>query len=210
VFIELVDVLRCPNPHAETWLVLAAEKIDGRDVMSGTLGCPICHAEFSIVDGVARFREGEDLGGGSAPPDENEAMRLAALLDLSDSRGYAILVGNTGRHAPLLRAMTDVQLMLINPPPRVGMGFGLSGLTTAASSGLPLAAASARAIALDDRTTPEQLAAVLTALAAGGRVLAPVRLALPDGLSELARDDRHWLAERVAAPSGVVGLTRRR
>ena len=210
MFIELVDVLRCPNDHSDTWLVLAAEQMEGRDVMSGTLGCPICRAEFAIVDGVARFGDAPRPGPEVEAPDETEALRLAALLALTDSRGYAILIGNTGRHAPLLRAMTDAQLMLVNPPPTVGMGFGLSGLTTPGSRALPLAAGSARAIALDDEATPERLASGLTVLAPGGRLLAPVALALPNGVAELARDERHWLAERAAASSGIVGLRRRR
>ncbi len=210
MFIELVDVLRCPNRHAETWLVLAAEQIEGRDIMSGTLGCPICKAEFPIVDGLARFGDAARSGVQGELPNENEALRLAALLDLTDSRGYAILIGDTGRHAPLLRAMTDVQLMLVDPPLAVAMGFGLSGLTTHASGALPLAPASARAAALDEPATPELVSSALGVLAPGGRLLAPVRLALPDGVTELARDDRHWLAERASAPSGIVGLSRRR
>jgi uncharacterized protein YbaR (Trm112 family) len=210
VFIELVDVLRCPNRHAETWLVLASEQMEGRDIMSGTLGCPICKAEFPIVDGVARFGDAARAGAPSELPDESEALRLAALLDLTDSRAYAILIGDTGRHAPLLRAMTDVQLLLVDPPLAVAMGSGLSGLTTHASGALPLAPASARAVALDEHTTPELLSSALAVLAPGGRLLAPVRLALPDGVSEFARDHRHWLAERASAPSGIIGLGRRR
>jgi uncharacterized protein YbaR (Trm112 family) len=210
VFIELVDVLRCPNRHAETWLVLASEQMEDRDIMSGTLGCPICKAEFPIVAGVARFGEAVRVGARGELPDENEALRLAALLDLTDSRGYAILIGDTGRHAPLLRSMTDVQLMLVDPPPTVAMGFGLSGLTTPASGALPLAPASARAVALDEHATPALLSSVVGVLASGGRLLASVRLGLPDGVTELARDDRHWLAERAPAPSGIIGLSRRR
>ncbi len=210
MFIELVDVLRCPNRHAETWLVLAAEHTEGRDIMSGILGCPICKAEFPIVDGVARFGDALRAGARGEQPDENEALRLAALLDLTDSRGYAILIGDTGRDATLLRAMSDVQLMLVDPPPAVEMGFGLSGLTTPASGALPLASGSARAVALDEHATPELLSSVLGVLAPSGRLLAPVRLALPHGVMELARDNRHWLAERASAPSGVIGLSRRR
>jgi uncharacterized protein YbaR (Trm112 family) len=210
MFIELVDMLRCPNRHEETWLVLAADRTDGRDVMDGTLGCPICHAEYPIVAGVARF--GEPPATRASPPNDSDSLRLAALLDLNDARGYAILVGGTGSHAPGMRELTEVQLLLIDPPAAVEMGNGLSGLATNATGALPLAAASARAIALDDGATPAMLDAALAVLAAGGRLLAPVRLPLPDGVSELARDDRQWLAERLRTPvsSGIVNLDRRR
>jgi uncharacterized protein YbaR (Trm112 family) len=210
MFIELVDMLRCPNGHEESWLVLAADRTDGRDVMEGTLGCPICQAEYPIVAGVARF--GGPPVGRASPPDASESLRLAALLDLRDARGYAILVGATGNHAPGMRELTDVQLLLVDPAAGIDMGNGLSGLTTNPASVLPVAAASARAIALDDGATPALLDAALTVLAPGGRLLAPVRLPLPEEASELARDDRHWLAERLRTPvsSAIVSIDRRR
>jgi uncharacterized protein YbaR (Trm112 family) len=210
VFIELVDVLRCPNPHAETWLVLSADGMAGRDVMSGTLGCPICRAEFRIVDGIARFGDAPRARMDGDVPDESEALRLAALLGLSDAHGYVILVGDTGRHALRLRDLTDVQLMLVNPPTGIVMGAGLSGLTMPPNGRFPLAATSARAIALGALTSAEEMANAIEVLAPGGRLLAPVGLVFPDGVTELARDDRHWLAERAAASSGIIGLTRRR
>ena len=123
--------------------MLAADRTAGRDIIEGTLGCPICHTEYSIVAGVARF--GQAATRRMSPPDESESLRLTALLDLSDARGYAILVGETGSHAPGMRELTDVQLLLVDPPAGVDMGNGLSGLTTNATSHLPLAAASARA-----------------------------------------------------------------
>ena len=52
MFIELVDSLRCPNDHAETWLVATCDAMRGRDIVTGTLGCPICRAQYAIVDGA--------------------------------------------------------------------------------------------------------------------------------------------------------------
>lgn len=211
MFIELVDMLRCPNRHEDTWLVLSADEMDNRDVMRGTLGCPICHAEFPIVGGVARF--GDPHPGRAQAPDESEALRLAALLDLTDARGYAILVGETGSHAPRLRDLTDVQLLLVDPPAEIEMGNGLSGLTMSSGThALPLANGSARAIALDHAATAEGLASALETLAQGGRLLAPVRLALPEAVAEVARDNRHWLATRTreSRVPRIVSLDRRR
>jgi uncharacterized protein YbaR (Trm112 family) len=213
MFIELADILRCPNPHEETWLVLATSRMDGRNVVHGQLGCPICHAEFPIESGIARFDRGDRRRTRYSAPNPEEAVRLAALLDLSDSRGYVILVGETSNHAPALRDLTDVQLLLVDPPAEIEMGASLSGLTTDRSSpSIPLAGASARAIALDDAASTDQIAAWLRIAAPGARILAPVALSMPNGLTELARDERHWLAERLAtpAPSGIVGIARRK
>lgn len=211
MFIELIDVLRCPNAHEDSWLVLATHRTDGRDIMEGTLGCPICHAEYTIANGIARFAPVSPTR--AEAPDESEALRLAALLDLTGGRGYAVLVGETGNQAARVRELTDVQLMLVNPPEGVAMGTGVSGLTSEPGT-LPLAAGSARAIALDGAASPALMRASLEALAPSGRLLAPAALPLPSQVTELARDERHWLAERQPAggraSSGIVPLSRRR
>lgn len=213
MFIELIDVLRCPNAHEESWLVLASGRIDGRDAMEGVLGCPICAAEYPITDGVARFVAGSPSTAVAEPASEEDALRLAALLDLASPRGYAILTGTLGDTALGLRALTDVQLLLVNPPPNLEMGSGLSGLTMGSDwTALPLAPSSARAVALEDSTSASQLLAALRVVRPSGRVLAPCALALPDGVAELARDSRQWLAERRVAPreSGIIPLERRK
>jgi hypothetical protein len=52
------------------------------------------------------------------------------------------------------------------------------------------------------------------ALRTNGRLVAPVDMPVPAGVNELARDDQHWVAERVAqttaAPASLVQLRRRR
>lgn len=212
MFSELVDVLRCLRPHEESWLVLAARKVENRDILEGVLGCPVCHAEYPIIEGVARF--------GSAPndrrwtvPSEEEALRLVALLDLTGARGYAVIIGGLTRHSSRMRELTDVQLLLVNPAPDTPIGGGISSMTIQSSwTKLPLAPLSARALALDDGATPAQLESAIEIVAARGRILAPVALPMPEGLTELARDDRQWLAERaqVTRSPGVVTLQRRR
>lgn len=212
MFIELIDVLRCPNAHEESWLVLASGRIEGRDVMEGVLGCPVCEAEYPITDGVVRFARESRSHAVASTSSEEEALRLAALLDLANPKGYAIITGTLGSHASYLQALTDVQFLLVNPPPGIEMGSGVSGLTIDPDwTTLPLALSSARAIALDDSATPAQLLAALRVVRSSGRVLAPITLSLSDGLCELARDERQWLAERRAAPreSAIIPLERR-
>jgi hypothetical protein len=70
--IELVDALRCPFPHEETWLVAAVTRFDGRDIAEGALGCPICRRQF-----VVRFGEVDFSGEASAP----DAPRASRVLD---------------------------------------------------------------------------------------------------------------------------------
>jgi hypothetical protein len=200
LFVELIDQLRClrPPPHEESWLVASAERTVDRDIMDGILGCPICRAQYPIARGIAHF--GLDRHPArSVLPDEQEAMRLAAFLDLADPRGYAVITASLGAHAPLLRQLTDVQLLLVNPPAEIQMGGGLSGLTVAET--LPLAAGSARGVAVDSRSSPELLRSAVAAVAPGGRIMAPATFPVPSGVKELVRDDRVWVAERQPEPS---------
>ena len=56
MFVEIIDLLRCPNAHAESWLVAAAARTVGRHIVEGTLGCPVCEAEMEM----RRFRDRTD------------------------------------------------------------------------------------------------------------------------------------------------------
>ena len=203
MFIPLVDILRCTNPHSETWLVASIERADDRFIIEGTLGCPTCLAEYPIRDGVVYFTD-KLVSTPSVPPDESEAMRLAAALDLTEPRKTALLHGVWGAHAQLVRGVSPAQLILLNPPRGTTGGDGVSVIV---SDTIPLAQQSVDAIAVDERFGPleESGAATLPALKRGGRLLAPLSLPMPAGFNELARDDEVWVAsvatrETVSAP----------
>jgi uncharacterized protein YbaR (Trm112 family) len=211
MFIDLVETLRCPTPHEDSWLVLAASRMAARHVIDGTLGCPVCKAEFSIRDGVVDFRRAPAAQiAASRPADPEQAMRLAAFLGLDDALGYALLMGEWGAHALELRGIVECPLVLCDPPSDVEAAPGLSILRT---DGLvPLAAGSARATALDGEGGGDtgRIASAVRATRVKGRVVARATLTLPDGVRELARDDREWVAEREPAASTLVTLRTRR
>lgn len=196
MFIELVDMLRCPRPHAESWLVVASSRMRDRDIMEGVLGCPVCHAEYPIEGGIARFDEGARCLTPRRPPDEAKAIRLAAFLDLTQPRGYVLLIGTAGSQARLLRELVDVPLLLVNPADDVALGGGLSGVTTMGA--LPLARGSAHGAAVGEPASDELAAAAAEVVRPGGRLVAPAVIAVPAGITELVRDDRAWVGERDA------------
>jgi uncharacterized protein YbaR (Trm112 family) len=205
MFIELVDLLRCPRPHEETWLVASSERMEGRDIVQGVVGCPICRAEYLIEDGVLLFGGSREALVSRRSDLEPEA--LAAFLGLTDSSGVAVLVGGLGHGARAVHELTGVQLLLADPPAEMEMGDGLSGFTLPASGALPLAAASVRAVALDLTASPELADSASRALRPGGRLLLPVSLPMPEGLTALARDASYAVAERAAG--AIVELRRR-
>jgi uncharacterized protein YbaR (Trm112 family) len=209
VFIELVDDLRCPRPHEETWLVASAVRMEERDIIEGTLGCPICHAEYPIRDGTVWFDDSRPADVRHATDaDPTLAMRLAAFLDLSDTQGFALLSGTYGQLVELLRGVVPPHLIALNPMPKVASRNGVSALMIRA--GIPLADATCRGIALDaDHASIAQVDEAVRVLQPRGRLVAPALATVPDGVSEIARDQHRWVAERTAAPPKLVTLRAR-
>lgn len=212
MFIELVDDLRCPRSHEETWLVASTNRTVGRDIIEGTLGCPSCRAEYPIREGVVWFGEpglaGDPAPGRSLPADPELAMRLAAFLDLSDAQGLALLAGAWGPAAQSLRGIVPPHLVLLNPQPPVAAGEGISVLEIA--SGIPLADATCRGVALDDaHADAAHVDDAVRVLRPRGHLVAPASTPTPAGVTELARDEQLWVAERNAAPARLVSLQSR-
>src|SRR4051812_15743884 len=92
MFIELTDHLRCPNDHEESFLVLLPDSMEGRSVLTGQLGCPVCGRTYTVSDGVL------DLGGASDWTEEGgsvlDAEAVSALAGVHGPGGYLVLVGS--------------------------------------------------------------------------------------------------------------------
>ena len=218
MFIELLDVLRCVRPHEDAWLVGSFDALVDRHIIRGTLGCPVCSAEYPIRNGVVHFAGAdapvtaagtERVQTEPSPAGPESALRLAALLGLADPGGIAVL---TGRWAGALEqnevVAPGVQVLVVNP------AASLPPLTSAVTTGLvlPMAGGSVRAVALDSGTgagVPGSEA--VRVLRPEGRLVAPVAVPVPEGVTEIARDEHDWVAQRDAleATGPVLRLTRR-
>lgn len=55
MFIEHIDQLRCTGSHEETWLIATFNERSDRFIVTGKLGCYICHQEFPIISGTPYF-----------------------------------------------------------------------------------------------------------------------------------------------------------
>ena len=206
MFIELVDALRCPVPHEESWLVAAAMRMEARHIVEGTLGCPVCAAEYAIHDGVVDFRRaGSQSVPPSSPGDAEQAMRLAALLDLSDAQGFAVLLGEWGAHAQQLASIVELPIMLIDPPADV---VGAPGISVLRSDGdLPLAAGAARAMAIDG-AAPAARFPRRRAAPPGQRARLPAAVAASAGGVEGVRAGRNGWVEGLADYPPPLGKLR--
>ena len=196
MFVELLELLRCPNPHEESPLIASAERTEHRHLVQGTLGCPVCRSEFRVMDGVVVFGAGPVMP--PDPPDPDLAMRLAAFLELNEPRRFAILCGRYASQADQIARITPTPLVLVNPPGDVA---GEPAAILRVGAVLPLAAGTAHAAAMDERIAGALAQSVVRVVRAGGRLVGPVTLPVPDGVREIVRDEQMWVAEKNAAPA---------
>lgn len=208
MFIEFIDLLRCPRDHEETWLVAAFNKMSGRFVHQGTLGCPVCHATYEIRNGVADLRADTapvlERDHRLKPVDQEVTLRLAAFLNLTRPGSLVVLDGNHADAAESIAELTQSRVITINSL----IDAKDSELTSAtlADARLPLASASVDGIALSDDSFGPDITRVLKP---GGRVVLPAHSGLPAGLNELARDETYVVAESVGPLIGLTGKSRR-
>jgi hypothetical protein len=199
VFIELIDALRCPADHPPSSLVAALDTITDRDVISGMLGCPVCRSEFQVRNGELWLVTTAMPSPAARPLDpENDALRLAASLDLRSETGFAILRGAWCALADRIADLSPTHLVLLDPPLNTPRGLGRSIIH--AGGTVPFAPATALAATIDD---DERAYALSLAVKPGGRIVGPNNIALPRDTKELVRDDRWWVGEKENATAPV-------
>jgi uncharacterized protein YbaR (Trm112 family) len=127
MFIELTDHLRCPSEHQESFLVLLPDRIEGRSVLSGQLGCPVCGRTFELKDGILDTGNAPDWADdvrSSLDPDA-----ITPLVGLQGPGGYLTLVGPVASNwRDVARLNPGVALVAVNPPPEVSDAPGMSVL----------------------------------------------------------------------------------
>jgi uncharacterized protein YbaR (Trm112 family) len=126
--IELTDHLRCPEAHDEAFLVLLPLRMEGRQVVAGELGCPICQWSTRWDDGIPVFGAVE----GVAPPPPVDADGLITMLGVEGAGGWIALSGRMAALAPAVAALLPgVGVVAINPPGTVKPEHGVQVLRSA-------------------------------------------------------------------------------
>jgi uncharacterized protein YbaR (Trm112 family) len=214
MFTELIDTLRCPHPHEDSWLVATSTRSEGRQLIDGLLGCPVCRSTFGIVDGVALLdgtsRVRPSAGTAADEMSDDVAFRLAAQLHLVEASAPILLTGAWTRAATALHRLLPTVLMFVAD---ADVHFARTDRVSAvhfAPNRLSLAADSVRGIALSDRHTGgEYLAEAARVLRVKGRLVAPASTPLDDNLWKvLASDTDVLVAERLPSASAPVTLRR--
>lgn len=193
MFIELTDHLRCPADHEEAYLVLLPDRMVGRDVVTGHLGCPVCGWSAPVVEGVL------DLGGGEAATDRFtlEADAVHALLGLSGPGGFVALLGSASAIAEdLTERLPGVALVAVNPPAHLP-AVGLAGLIR--TGRLPLKTACLRGIVVSagPAAEPHWLPAAARAVLPGLRLVVEGPVRDVEGVEVLGSSSGGWVGLKV-------------
>jgi len=211
LFIEILDLLRCINPHEDTWLVASLKAVSNRFVLDATLGCPVCHAEYPIRRGIADFRVGGEIAhqpsdnSPSVKSREELATRIGAFLNATEPGATLVLGGSWAEAAQDLSVMTETRILAVNPSRRVEESESVGLLKV--SREIPLAAASVLGAAFDASFSAETISSAVKAVRPGGRIVGPVAVDAPRDLAILARDGDYWVAEK---PAEMISLRRAR
>ena len=196
----MIDLLRCVNAHEETWLVASFREVTNRMVMEGTLGCPICSAEYEIRNGVVDFTRGESIAENEADRAaashrrEGLATRAGAYLDATQPGTTIVLGGLWAYAAQELADIADVRVIAINAPSEVKESERV-GLVRIAGL-IPLASDSVHGVALDAWFRQDVIGEAVRVARPVGRIVGPVSFAAPADVVVLAHDDSYWVAEK--------------
>lgn len=217
MLLELTEILRCPRDHEESFVVCVAHRSEGRHVVEGVVGCPVCLAEFPIrggeldlterTDAPTHRRAGlEDAGseaGNAAVAAERQgsvagltADAVATFLDLRGPGGYVVLAGGAGVLAPALAPLLPgVHHVVVNAPRGAARSADCSYVSC--PDRIPVKAAQVRAVVLGAGCAggpwPAEAARVLLR---GLRAVIEDERASPDGISELARGAGVFVGEK--------------
>jgi hypothetical protein len=166
--------------------------MDGRRVVSGTLGCPVCGQVVSLADGIVTFDPHPASDGRTAlTPDA-----VAAFLGLSGPGGYIALVGGATALASGLEALLPgIRLALVNPPDDTQDRPGASVLRAAS---LPLKSSSMRGVVLGAEAArePDWVAAAVRAVLPGLRVVGEGGAPPQNGVEILGAAEGCWVGKK--------------
>jgi uncharacterized protein YbaR (Trm112 family) len=209
MFTELIDALRCPQPHEDSWLVATSSQSANRHILHGLLGCPVCRRTYPIVDGVARFGDGLDAVPVS-PLADDAVFRLAAQLHLVEAPAPILLIGAWSCAAEPLRRMLPHVSILVGDASAVPVLDDKLNAVRLPTSSLPFAAGAMRGVALSpSHLSDAMLSECARVVRAGGRLVAPPDARLDTAAwRQLARDADVVVAERLPAASAPVQLRR--
>ena len=175
--------------------MLLPSRMDGRRVLAGELGCPVCGNLVQLAEGIADWGDGPAWAAGTSLT----AEAVAAFLGLSGPGGFALLVGGVTRLAPALaRLIPGVRLVLVNPPAGTADSEDASVLRAAR---VPVKSGSMRGAVLgaDVTPVPGRVAECVAAVLPGLRIVGEGGMPPTAGVEVLGESVGCWVARKLGS-----------
>lgn len=173
--ILVTDRLTCPRCGPDFGLILFADELKDRRVISGSLGCANCRERYPVRDGLADLRPSPRPPLGADEPaareDPEAAVRLAALLGVGEGPGLVLLMGPAvGDAARLAEMLPEIEVIAVHPDLTGGReSEGVSRMVV--GDRLPFRTGSVRGAVLDGGTHEALLGEALRSLSPGARLV---------------------------------------
>lgn len=179
----LTDRLTCPRCGPDFGLILLAHEVRDRRIIHGDFGCANCRETYPVEEGFGDLRppprkpltrEGREREGSEAPDPVgvgDDALRLAALMGVTEGPGTLLVRGPAAVHAPAVsRLIGGVEVVAVDPSTRwTPETEGVSRMT--AGPGLPFTSSCLRAVVLSGPLHGTELREALRVLIPRGRVV---------------------------------------
>lgn len=202
----LTDILTCPRCGPAHGLILLAHDLRDRRVHEGWLGCPNCRARWVVSKGRGEFRAplGEEAPAVVVedPAEAADAIRVAALLGVTEGPAMVLVIGPQARLAGEIAALVEgLEVVAVGMPDEVEAP-GVSRMDIAAA--LPFYTGKVRAVWLGGAAADALLEEGARVLAPLGRLVLEPRPADADarieaaGLTVIARSGETVVAGRTA------------
>ena len=183
--ILVTDRLACPRCGPGFGLILLATEIEARRVLEGELSCANCRERYLVAQGFGDLRpqprESQKVGEPLDEANPEVALRLAALLGVSEGPGLLLVFGpSAGQADRLSRMIEGIEIVAVHPQLRDGPEeSGVSRIALA--GGFPFLGGSLRGVVLDGGPGIGFLGEAIRALAPGSRL---VFIQPPEGAAE--------------------------
>lgn len=207
--ISLSDLLTCPRCGPAHGLILLPDEVRERRVVTGVLGCANCRERYAVERGVADLRGdfgvvgggsegGEGVGVAVRGGDREAAVRLAALLGLTEAGGVVLLAGPAAELGERLAEVAPGTSVVTTVGADAWESGDVSGVVSRLRLGkvLPLRAGSVRGVALTGGYGE--------LVEGGGRLVAPAGRLVLDPAPAGARDRVQAGGLRVLVEEGGV------
>ena len=205
--ILLTDVLACPRCGPAFGLILVPDEVHERRVASGILACANCRERYRIDDGIADLRAvtrppGDEGAHYHADPHDGRALRLAALMGVSEGPAIVLIAGpDAARAGEIAATVAELEVIAAGGVGEVRSGAGVSAVLV--GDALPVVSGKLRAVALTGDAADRFLEEGARAVAPTSRLVldpgpadAEARLAAA-GLRTLAHEGGTIIAARL-------------